>query len=595
MPRASNGTSNADAASGLLDPRNARELLVLAEHAKSLFGQLPTALAGSLIAAILIVAYFWPVVNHLIAGSWLVLLVLCHLWRLWEVHEFKRNSRLPDEARSWLRRTTISATLGGALYGCLGFVFFVPGSPSDQAILLAIFAGIVVAGLSTYAAFGPTFRAFLIAIMSPVAIRLVVESSVSAFILLMLEIAFFSYILRSGMRMARILAESFRTRFENIDLIAELDEQKHAAQQANRDKSAFLAAASHDLRQPVHALSLFVSALSTSVSGEEQRHIIERIQASVDATEVMFNTLLDVSRLDAGILSPDLQVFSLQPMWQRLVAEYQPAARESGISFRARPCQHSIRSDPNLLERVLRNYISNAIRYTASGGVLMGVRAREGVLRIAVYDTGAGIAQDKLDLIFKEFYQIGNPERDRAKGLGLGLAIVQRISKLLEHRIGVRSLPGKGSCFWVDVPLAQPLAQECHTGLSCTDETVLYGTRILAIDDEPDIRDALGILLRQWGCQPIVAGSTADAMNQLLRLNEAPEAIVCDCRLPGGDTGIAAVRRIQEQHGADIPALLLTGDTAPERLREAADSGLPLLHKPLKTEQLKQALVEILS
>jgi len=573
-----------------------RDLLVLAEHARSLFRQLPTALAGSLIAAALMVVYFWSVIDHFIAVSWLVLVLLSHLWRMWGVYDFKRNSRLPHDAPYWLRKITISATLGGALYGGLGFVFFVPGSPSHQTILVAIFTGIVASGLSTYSAFGPTFRVFLIAIMSPVAIRLVIDGSPSALIMLLLEFVFFAYILRSGMRMASVLEESFKTRFENVELIHQLHEQKREAEEANRGKSAFLAAASHDLRQPMHALSLYVSALRTHVSGDYERHIADRIQASVDATQIMFNALLDVSRLDAGILVPNLHVFSLQPMWERLAVEYEPAAVEKGLSFRVRPCRGAIYSDPNLLERVLRNYISNAIRYTSSGGILMGAHRRGDALRIAIYDSGAGIPADKFDDIFKEFYQVGNPERDRTKGLGLGLAIVQRIGKLLKHPIAIRSKVGKGSCFSIDVPFADTTGQDASVdALSSGDESILYGTSILAIDDEPDIRDAFGILLRQWGCQPIIADSGSDAMKKLENLNQAPDAIVCDYRLRAGETGIVAVRRVQQQHGENIPALLVTGDTAPERLREAAGSGLLLLHKPLKPDQLRQALIQMLA
>jgi two-component system, sensor histidine kinase len=398
------------------------------------------------------------------------------------------------------------------------------------------------------------------------------------------------------------MVESLTARFANAELVARLQAQmgiaesaRAEAEEANRAKSRFLAAASHDLRQPMHALGLFVSALKPHVAGEQGPRILERVESTVRSTEVMFNAMLDVSRLDAGVLVPDVKPFPLAPLLARLAAEYAPRAQAKGLRLRLRAGEHGLISDPTLLERVIRNYLGNAVRYTQRGGLLLGCRRRGTSLSIELWDTGQGIPVDNLDDVYKEFYQVGNPERDRAKGLGLGLAIVKRIAQLLGHPIGIASRVGRGSKFSIAVPLAPASMAQAATSdqAALADDALLVGACVLVIDDEADAREAIEVLLKQWGCLVLTADCEQSALELLRQQDAPPDAILSDYRLREASTGIGAIQAIGREFGT-IPAALITGDTAPDRLKEATASGYELLHKPLNAWRLKSILCGML-
>ena len=424
------------------------------------------------------------------------------------------------------------------------------------------------------------------------------------------------YAMLASRNLSKTIIESLNNRFANLDLIEQLKAQtvslenardvaqhfcnqaefaRAEAVEANRAKSRFRAAASHDLRQPMHALGLFAAAARPLVSTDHGQHIVDKIESSIGSMEVMFNALLDVSRLDAGILIPDVQPIDLGARLRRLVGEYAPRAEAKNLALRFRPCDCSVSSDPALLERIVRNYLSNAIRYTQRGGILLGCRIRGELLGIEVWDTGEGMPNDKLNDIFQEFYQLGNPERDKTKGLGLGLSIVKRISELLSHPIDVTSRPGRGSKFSITVPLARASSyQALESGNSPLDEAVLVSATVLIIDDEINVLEALEIVLKQWGCYVLTAESKAQALNKLKQEDRAPDAILSDYRLRDGETGIAAIKAIHREWGTTAAALI-TGDTATDRLKEASDSGYELLHKPLNPIRLKVALCQMLT
>lgn len=373
----------------------------------------------------------------------------------------------------------------------------------------------------------------------------------------------------------------------------ELHRAKESAEQANRAKTRFLAAANHDLRQPLQALSMFVAVLANREHPPANRVIIERIHDSLAAVEGLLNSLLDVSKLEAGLVVPSILDFSIAPLMQRLQAEFEPLAAAAGLELRAVSSSATVRSDPALLERILRNLLNNAIRYTRTGTVLFGCRSRAGRLCIQVWDTGVGIPKNQLPLIFREFHQLGNPSRDRRQGLGLGLAIVERLAVLLNHRIEVNSWPHQGSMFSVEVPLGwasvpEPPAQQLQLDM------VAPRTTVLVIDDEPDVLEGVGLLLESWGYKVVTAGDCEDALERLAGLGAAPDLIIADYRLRHGSTGGQAIARIQVRLRKPIPAIILTGDTAPERLRLARASGHGLLHKPVQPASLRAAIHEIL-
>lgn len=405
---------------------------------------------------------------------------------------------------------------------------------------------------------------------------------------------------------SRRVRETIALRFENTHLVAQLRAETAAANLARREaehakaaKSQFLAAASHDLRQPVHALGLFLQALSQTDLAEHQRGIVRSAQAANHASTDMLNTLLDFSRLEAGVVAPRPAAFALQPLLDRIEADLAHLADAEGLVYRARPTELAVVSDAALLELVLRNFVLNAIRYTDRGGLLVGCRRRGAGVSIEVYDTGIGIPDDQREAIFREFHQLGNPERDRRKGLGLGLAIAHGLAAALDHPLSLASREGRGSVFRILVPEAPEVPDSPATAAEEARPSVspargrLAGARIVIIDDDAGVRAAMVALLSGWGCRCAVYERPGEAI-ALGPDAPAPDALICDYRLREHLTGADAVAILRRHWGRPIPAILITGDTAPDRLREALASGVALVHKPVPPDTLHQALLALI-
>jgi len=372
---------------------------------------------------------------------------------------------------------------------------------------------------------------------------------------------------------------------------AALEAARRNAELANAAKTRFLAAASHDLRQPIHALGLLFATLADLVRDESTEPLLDQIDSAVDAIDSMLNSLLDISKLDAGVVRPDITPVDLDVLLQRLNNEHQPIAKVTGNRLRVRTVDATVLSDSAMLQRILANLVSNALRYTVDGRVLVGVRRRGLAIRIDVLDDGPGIPADALEDIFLEFQQLGNPERDRRKGLGLGLAIVKRLAGLLGHEVEVRSAVGRGSRFSITLPLSTE-AQRTAKGIATT-ATIgagLHGRRILVLDDDVSVLEAMRSLLERWGCEVIAASSPEEAEASLASAPGPIDMLIVDYRLRRNASGIETVERLHQLAGTRIPALVITGDTAPDRLREAQESGYPLLHKPVKSAQLRAAM-----
>lgn len=367
------------------------------------------------------------------------------------------------------------------------------------------------------------------------------------------------------------------------------------AERANLAKTKFLAAASHDLRQPVQAIFFFTSVLSHKLRGHAAKAILDDLQNSLEGLNVLLDSLLDVSKLDAGLITPKETDFSIIAILDRIAADFGPLARDKGLRLRVVHSTAVVRSDPALLARIIQNLVANAVRYTNRGSILLGCRRKSGWLTIQVCDTGIGIPSERTQDIFEEFTQLGNPERDRSQGLGLGLAIVDRLARLLGHRISVQSTPGRGSVFSVSVPLSalasapQPSRAGRRPKLSESSRVVML------IDDEPFVLKGLSMVLQNWGYRVLAATSEAEAMEQLAAMSTPPSIIVADYRLREGHTGAEAVAHIRDHYAVAIPSIIITGDTAPERLREAEASGFSILHKPIQPPQLREALRETLA
>lgn len=371
-----------------------------------------------------------------------------------------------------------------------------------------------------------------------------------------------------------------------------LEAARKTAELSNAAKTRFLAAASHDLRQPIHALGLFFATLKDKIGPQWEPGLIGRIDSAIAAVDSMLASLLDISKLDAGVMRPSLHAVSVRHLFGSLAAEFEVIAAERGNALRFRAPDIAVRTDPGLIERVLRNLVANALRYTTNGAVL--VAARRGpadTVKICVYDTGIGIPEDQLDQIFVEFHQVGNPERDRSQGLGLGLAIVRRIADLLRHPLTVKSKPGRGSCFSIVLP--RFIGQVVEMPEPVVSAASLAGRHVLVLDDDQAVREGMKELLANWGCSVRAVGAPEDAL-RAVQEDGIPDLLVVDYRLRDHRSGIDAIEEIGVAVDRVIPALLITGDTAPERLREAQLSGHTLLHKPVTADALRAALASLI-
>lgn len=395
--------------------------------------------------------------------------------------------------------------------------------------------------------------------------------------------------------MAERLEDAHASMARRIDeATAELRARKDEAERANVAKSRFLAAASHDLRQPLHALGLFLSELDQQALDAHSRQITGRLIASAEAMEGLLDSLLDISRLDAGVLAPECKVFDMHAKLEHIVASQANAAAARGLDLRLRcpPCWAV--SDPLLFERVIVNLVSNAIRYTPHGSVLVACRRRGERLRVEVRDSGLGIAPDDQQIIFQEFVQLGNAERARDKGLGLGLAIVRRLIDLLGHRLALRSAPGRGSVFAVELPAAQP--PEPVRG---DREALALGhfgdLRVLLADDDALALEAMSSLLTSWGCE-VTAARTTTGLLGVLATAPPPDILITDLRLGGTTDGLELIAAVRAHPGlAALPAVLISGDTAPESLARIQSAGAQMLHKPVRPARLRALMHRLLN
>jgi signal transduction histidine kinase len=397
--------------------------------------------------------------------------------------------------------------------------------------------------------------------------------------------------LESGVnRMAAALEEHQRDLEQRIQTATrELLAQKEAAEAAVLAKSRFLAAASHDLRQPLHALTLLIAALRERGLQGEARRLVEHIDGSASAREGLLNALLDLSKLDAGVVEAHMEGFPAQRILDNLTRQFTPQAREKGLRLRIHGSACWLHSDPILLQRILNNLVSNALRYTDRGGVLVGLRRAPGGVRFEVRDSGRGIPAAFRERIFEEYFQLENPERHRDKGLGLGLAIVSRLARLLGSNVEVESTPGRGSCFRFQVTRCQPPEHPVATEPAAF-ALPLAGILVAFLDDDEQILEAMMLVFEQWGVEMAVGSEVEEVRDELRELGRAPDLILSDYRLRGGCTGIDAVRLLREAFGESIPAALITGDTAPETIQAIDASGLALLHKPLQPAKLRAFL-----
>jgi signal transduction histidine kinase len=510
------------------------------------------------------------------------------LFRLPKVGE----GEAPPKQR-WLALLFVTSATWGA-----GPSVFILGNSSADTLLTATL--LAVAGLSAplAAASRPAIYLSLLPALLPLLLVLTFgpllgELDITANLVLLasLAAAFLLVLLRLTLKQNDSLALLFAVRFNNEDLVKQLRSQIEVAARANEEKTRFVASAAHDLRQPLHALGMFCATLEQRLQNTSERPLVRNMMNAIEALEGSFGAMLDISRLDSGLVQAAPQTFPIRDVFRRLYQQFGGDAEARNLSLRFRATRRIVRSDPLLLERVLANLVQNALRYTRQGGVLVAARRHRGGVALEVWDTGAGIPPDKREMIFREFYQIDNPERDRERGLGMGLAIVRRLSNLLDHPLDLRSTAGRGSVFRVIVPAGDASAVDVPV---TREDTVpprkLSALTVLLIDDERAIRDATRELLRPQQVDVLTAGTIDEAVELATQAADRIDLILSDWRLRGQENGVDAVRAVRAVTSESIPAMLITGDTSTELVKFAHESGLVILQKPLQPRVLMRLI-----
>ena len=578
---------------------NELENRIRAEQVRSAYNNTAAGMSLTAVAALLVAGILvgMGAVSLAVAIAFGVFMLVQIHARLLVISTFQRRQPPDHEWRLWSRRFTIGVMVASFGVGGFSLLLLSPGH-FDMQLLVMLFICAVASGAVT--AFGVLRPAIYFSILPMLLLPagwMVAQGDWLHYVLALIIIGWLFAITSQARRYSAQFEESVRLRFENEELIARLRHEKLVAEEASNAKSRFLAAASHDLRQPVHALSLFVAALRPRVTDREAQGMLDHIDTSVQAMGGLFNGLLDISRLDAGVVEVSADTFAIQPLLERICREYEAQASAKQVELRLRRSNAAVFSDPVLVERVIKNIVANAVAYTDSGGVLVGCRRRGRGLVVQVWDTGRGIPREEQTRIFQEFYQVGNFERDRSRGVGLGLAIVKRLTALLNLPLSMRSTPGRGSMFEVLLPISEaPLAT-----VRGSMEGWSYGagqepSLVVVVDDEVRIQLAMTNLLEGWGFKVVAAGSGDELMQQLANLPERPTLIISDYRLRENENGIHVIERLRSEYNDDeIPSMLITGDTAPDRLKEAQESGLLLLHKPVSDGRLRAAIAHLLA
>jgi len=570
--------------------------VVEAEQIKAFFSETNDQnIAGALVLSLLVYVVHdgIPAWTWLPALSALYLITIVRGWLVWQYHHAPARRSTSD----WGRSQAISGALAGICWGTANTAMLAHLPTESQLVILTVVTVVASSSASEGFSYVPPSRAFILASIGPPTFWLLTVGDRLHTILGLMLLVFLPMTIWQGQKRNRVFITAQQLRFRNEALAAELTLQRDAAEQAYLAKTRFLAAASHDLRQPMQALSIFHELLRNEPQSARGADLLATAQQSADAMNMLLGALLDVSKLDAKVIQPDCRAFRVQNLLDEMAHEFATIAEHKGIRLRVRPCSALVLSDPVLLGQVLRNLLSNAIRYTLSGRVLVACRRCQGQLRIGVFDTGIGIAEDQHAAIFAEFYQVGNEARDRQQGIGLGLAIVERVVRLLGHPLSLRSTPGRGSCFAISAPLAA--ASELPSRPMPDADPIqvagnLAGRRILMVDDDEAIRTGMADLLQGWGCKVMTAGSITDALIQVGNGDATIDAIISDMGLPGLGTGIDAIAAVRQRHGERLPALLVTGDTSQAALQAANEAGLIVLHKPIKPARLRAALAEII-
>ena len=555
---------------------------------------IPSILISSILGCLPIAVVSWDTVAHSVVLAWVLVLYLITAARAWHYRQAHLKTASFDEIFRYGKENLIFVSLAGMVWGTAGVLFFDGQMVAGYAFLILTLVGIISGSMNALSSVPPAYAIFAALALAPTIILMALQNT--GFFYLMGAAALF-YLLMTllfSRNLNAAIEQSLTLKYENLSLVESLKKQTVVAEKANLDKSTFLASASHDLRQPLHAVNLFTEVLENSGIDGEQKKVLKRIRHGLDTMGELFDTLLDISRIDANTIPINKTNVPLQGLVRNLVDQFQLDISEPDVRLSSSKCDYVVFTDTTILQRILHNLLSNAVRYTQQGEIEVDCsRVDDETIIIHVRDTGVGIDPVDSVKIFEEFVQLNNPERDRSKGLGLGLAIVRRLGELLDHPVSMTSELGSGSQFSIELPLGTEQAITVNaTGLELEIRSHLEGITVLVVDNELEIIDAMRMTLESWGCKVIVSNSTAEAL-QLVAGDSRVDFIISDYRMPSDLNGVEFILAVRAQHG-EIPGLLISGDTSKEILDAVSDHGLILLYKPIKSVQLNMAMMQLL-
>ena len=577
------------------------EMLVLAEKARSIRDNLAWMMVGYVSCAWVLAWFLYDEPKARAIAVWLVTVTLMAAFNVWGGARMGQRKPKPQRAPQHLRLATHVCLFFGVLWAAGVWILWPADRLDSQVFLMFITSGLTTGALLALCVHLPAYYGFFLPCM--LGLIAVIWHEGEGLISPLIAVAILAYFVTS-LRFVKILRENFiglmRSRFEVTELAESLQRQKEVAEAASQSKSRFLAAASHDLRQPVHSLSLFAGALAQHPLPPQSDQLVKHLQTTIASLGAMFDALLNISKLDAGTVQTHCVPLQLARLLHQSCEGEAKIAHDKGIELLVDSPAVWIQSDPSLLERIVRNLVSNAVQHTEQGRVAVRVRTIAGKVVLRIADTGIGIPADKLDEVFDEFVQLHNPERDRNNGLGIGLAIVRRLTALLNIQLRLRSRVGRGTVFSLSLgaAVAAPAKAEESTGHTRSTADMKDSANdalVIVIDDDLSIREAMAALLTGWGYQVVLAGGLEEFLPTMVTLSKVPLLLICDLRLRQGENGIETVEYLRSQYNDDLPAILVTGDTAPEPLQQAQQSGFVLLHKPVSPESLRTAIAEALA
>ena len=560
---------------------------------------LPLVLAGTVVAALALFLFLEKDLSENARVSWFSLIVGITIVRIVFLRYWYVRDTTRENVNQRIVIASILAFLVSSAFGLFAYIGITEANVFSSLLILMVMAGFVAGASGTTAFIFPMFIAVVTPIILPISVKMFGFEQDFYQWVSVLSLVFLVICSGAAQIVNASVSQSIDMRFDNQDLLENLQLEKQRAEealrreaQANLAKSKFLAAASHDLRQPLHSLRLFTATLELQTRDTSHKTLVSQIDSSVKSLEELFNALLDISKLDAGTLTVNKQHVQLSGLLTQLASDFLPLAEEKGIGFVSSIDECVVLTDLVLLERLTRNLVSNAIRYTSAGTVTLATELQDDCVSISVMDTGPGISSADQRRVFDEFVQLKSDQDDSGQGIGLGLSIVKRLATLLDIPIVLVSQPGYGCTFAVKVPYGVP--ERCvsdNNVVSHVDDSV-SNIFVLVIDDEADVCLAVEGLLETWGCVVMTAVSGDAALVQLEEIGEIPDIIVSDFQLRNNETGGHAIQKVHELLNKEIPAIIMTGDIAPDRLLAMKELGFPMLHKPCEPEALRALLAQ---